>query len=170
VPRLAEVLARFPDAPVVVELKVNHEDLARAVVAAVHEAGAVGRVCLGSFGRRVLQAARELEPAIATSAARDEVRWALYRSRCRWPVKRVAYQGYQVPECAGGTRVVSPRFVRDAHAAGLGVQVWTVDAEADAGRLLDWGVDGLITDRPDIMVPFVRGRRTARASEDTRYG
>ena len=44
----------------------------------------------------------------------------------------------------------------DAHRAGLGVQVWTVDDEADARRLLDWGVDALITDRPDLMVPLVR--------------
>ena len=71
------------------------------------------------------------------------------------------YSGYQVPECAGRTRVVSPRFVADAHAAGLGVQVWTVDTEADAERLLVWGVDALITDCPDIIVPFVCERRAA---------
>jgi glycerophosphoryl diester phosphodiesterase len=56
---------------------------------------------------------------------------------------------------------VTPRFVQDAHAAGLGVQVWTVDTEADAARLLDWGVDALITDCPDIIVPFVADRRRA---------
>jgi glycerophosphoryl diester phosphodiesterase len=50
---------------------------------------------------------------------------------------------------------VSPRFVAAAHAAGLGVQVWTVDTEEDARRLLDWGVDALITDRPDRLVPLV---------------
>ena len=48
---------------------------------------------------------------------------------------------------AGRTRVVSPRFVDYAHRAGLGVQVWTVDTEDDARRLLGWGVDALITDR-----------------------
>ena len=55
------------------------------------------------------------------------------------------------------TRVVSPRFVEGAHRAGLGVQVWTVDTEADARRLMTWGVDALITDRPDLIVPLVRG-------------
>src|SRR2546430_12556537 len=45
--------------------------------------------------------------------------------------------------------VVSPRFVELAHRANLGVHVWTVDSEEDARRLLGWGVDGLITDRPD---------------------
>jgi glycerophosphoryl diester phosphodiesterase len=69
----------------------------------------------------------------------------------------VAYGGYQVPEIAGATRVVSPRFVADAHAAGLGVQVWTVNDESDARRLMQWRVDALITDRPDVMVPLVRG-------------
>jgi glycerophosphoryl diester phosphodiesterase len=162
IPTLAAVLARYRDVPVVVELKVNHPDLARAVVSVVREADAIDRVCLGSFGLTVLREARRLEPALATSAAREEVRWALYRSRCRWPVKRVRYSGYQVPEWSGRTQVVSRRFVEDAHAAGLGVQVWTVDTEADGGRLLEWGADALITDRPDIIVPFVRGRGAPR--------
>ncbi len=156
VPTLADVLSRYRDVAIVVELKVNSTDMAEAVVAVVRAADAVDRVCLGAFGRTVLRAARALEPSMATSAAREEVRWALYRSWCRWPVTKVAYDGYQVPEWAGRTQVTSPRFVADAHRAGLGVQVWTVDTAADARRLLDWGVDGLITDRPDLIVPVVR--------------
>jgi glycerophosphoryl diester phosphodiesterase len=69
---------------------------------------------------------------------------------------RRRYDGFQVPELAGSTRVVSRRFVDYAHDRGLGVQVWTVDTEDDARRLIEWGVDGLITDRPDIIVPMVR--------------
>lgn len=164
VPTLADVLARYRAARVIVELKVNREELARAVVDVVRHADAVERVCLGSFGYRVLRAVRTLEPAIATSAAREEVRWALYRSWCRWPVSRVAYSAYQVPERSGSVRVVSPRFVADAHAAGLSVQVWTVDTPADARRLLEWGVDALITDRPDVIVPLVRGYGSSRAA------
>jgi glycerophosphoryl diester phosphodiesterase len=61
-----------------------------------------------------------------------------------------------VPERAEATRIVSPGFVRRSHAAGLGVQVWTVDTEADARRLVGWGVDGLITDRPDLLAPLVQ--------------
>jgi glycerophosphoryl diester phosphodiesterase len=156
VPSFADVLARYRDVRLVVELKVNRPELAVAVVDAVRRADAVDRVCFGAFGRRVLQTVRALEPAVATSAAREEVRWALYRSWVRWPVTRVAYDGYQVPEWSGRTRVVSPRFVEAAHRAGLGVQVWTVDREEDARRLLAWGVDALITDRPDIIVPIVK--------------
>jgi glycerophosphoryl diester phosphodiesterase len=132
VPTLAEVLDRYQEARVIVELKSNHPDLAIAAVREIQRAGAVDRVCVGSFGRRVLRAVRSLAPAIATSAAREEVRLALYRSWCRWPVSQTTYRGYQIPEFAGRTRVVSPRFVADAHRAGLFVQVWTVDTAADA--------------------------------------
>lgn len=158
VPTLEDVLARHRDCRVIVELKVNSAELAAACVAVLRRADAVDRVCVGSSGLRALRAARTLEPALATSAARQEVRWALYRSWCRRPVGCVAYTGYQVPEVAGLTRVVSPRFVEDSHAAGLRVQVWTVNAEADARRLLEWGVDALITDRPDIIVPLCSRR------------
>jgi glycerophosphoryl diester phosphodiesterase len=165
IPTLAEVLERYRDARIIVELKEDRPELARAAVDVVRRAGAVDRVCMGSYRLRVLRHVRRLEPAIATSAAREEVRWSLYRSWCRWPMgpnAKIAYAGFQVPEWAGATRVVSPAFVRAAHHARLSVQVWTVDTEADARRLLSWGVDALITDRPDVIVPVVRDPQSAR--------
>ena len=156
VPTLASVLARYRDHRLIVEMKQNSPELARAAVEAVRRADAVDRVCFGSFGRRVVRAVRALDPAVATSAAREEVRWALYRSWCRWPVSDAPYEAYLVPEMSGLTRLVSPRFVEHAHSNNLRVQVWTVDVERDARRLLDWGVDGLITDRPDVVVPLIR--------------
>ena len=95
VPKLVDALNRYRDVPIIVELKVNTAEMAQAVVAVVRAAGAVDWVCLASFGRTVLREARAQEPSIATSAAREEVRWALYRSWCRWPVAHVAYNGYQ---------------------------------------------------------------------------
>jgi glycerophosphoryl diester phosphodiesterase len=155
IPRLEELLDRHPRARLIIELKDNSVELARAAVAVVRRARAMDRVCLGSFWLRALRAVRAIDPLLATSAAREEVRWALYRSWLRWPVTRVAYRGYQVCEVVGTTRVVSPRFVEVSHRAGLPVQVWTVNAEEDAHRLLSWGVDALITDRPDLMGPLV---------------
>jgi glycerophosphoryl diester phosphodiesterase len=158
VPTLRSVLERHRTVRVIVEMKINRAAFGLRVLEAVRAAGAVDRVCFGSFGRAVVRAVRAAEPAAATSAAREEVRWALYRSWCCWPVSRARYGGYQVPEWAGRTRVVSPRFVHDAHRFGLAVQVWTVDDVDDARRLLGLGVDALITDRPDLMVPLVTAR------------
>jgi len=158
VPTLASVLARYSDHRLIVELKQNRPELARAAVETVRRADAVDRVCLGSFGLRVIRAVRALDAAVATGAAREEVRWALYRSWFRRPVSRVGYGAYLIPEMAGLTRLVSPRFIEHAHRMNLRVQVWTVDTERDARRLLGWGVDGLITDRPDVVVPLIRPR------------
>ena len=155
IPRLDEVLERYPDTRIIIEMKDNRAALATAVLDVVRAARAFDRVCLGSFRLHVLRAARAAQPGLATSAAQEEVRWALYRSWIRWPVKRVSYLGYQVPEVAGRTRVVSQRFVEMAHDARLPVQVWTVDRVEDADRLLEWGVDALITNRPDLLVPLV---------------
>lgn len=157
VPRLDEVLARYTRAALIIELKANDPELARRTTDAVRAAGAVERVSIGSFGTRVLRAARAGEPRLRTGASREETRLALYRSWVRWPVRHPPYQAFQVPEFSGSTRVVSPRFVRYAHEAGVVVQVWTVNDEADMRRLLSWGVDAIITDRPDIAVEVVRG-------------
>lgn len=152
IPTLAEVLAGYPAARFIIELKLDEPELARLVVAAVRAAGAVERVSLGSFGSRVLREARRLEPRLRTGASREETRWALYKSWVFVPWGRPAYQEFQVPERSGSTRVVSPRFVRAAHRAGIDVKVWTVNDPADMARLLGWGVDALITDRPDRAV------------------
>lgn len=156
VPTLRDVLERYRQAALIVELKEPGGDLAAVVVDEVRRAEAVDRVCLGSFSVSALRASRAREPRLATSAGRLEVRLALYRSWIHLTPGRVPYRAFQVPETRGRTRVVSPRFVKLAHRAGLVVQVWTVDEPEDIQRLLDWGVDGIISDRPDLAVEVVR--------------
>jgi len=151
VPTLREVLARYP-VPLIIELKTPEAALARATVDELRAADAVGRVALGSFYGQGLHAARAYEPRIATGAAREETRWALYKSWVHWPIRRPAFREFQVPERSGRTTIVTPRFVRHAHRAGLAVKVWTVDAHEDIARLLSWGVDAIISDRPDVAV------------------
>ncbi|MCC7125924.1 MAG: glycerophosphodiester phosphodiesterase [Acidobacteria bacterium] len=153
VPTLADVLERWPDTRVIIELKYGTAALAAAVVQVVRRLGAMHRVCLGSFQQEGLDAARVLAPEIATSASQPEARRTLYRAWVRWPFRVPGpYTAYQVPERAGRMTVVTPSFVRQAHRSGQRVQVWVVDREAQAHRLLDWGVDGLISDRPDLIV------------------
>jgi glycerophosphoryl diester phosphodiesterase len=155
VPRLQQVLSRYPGVPLIIELKVNDPELARRTIQEVRAANAVDRVAIGSFGWRVLRTVRALEPAIPTGASREEVRLALYRSWVRWPLGKEAYREFQVPERSGPTRVVSRNFIRHAHRVGLPVKVWTVNDPADMRRLLEWGVDALISDRPDLAVSAI---------------
>jgi len=166
VPPLAEVLRRYRNIPLIIELKVNDPLLAHRTIDEVRAADSVERVALGSFGTRVMRAARAYEPRILTGSSREETRLALYRSWVRWPARQPRYDVFQVPEFSGMTRVVSRRFIQYAHEAGLAVQVWTVDRADDMQRLLDWGADGIISDRPDVAVGVVRSfsRTTAGRS------
>jgi glycerophosphoryl diester phosphodiesterase len=152
IPSLREVLRRYPEVPIVIELKTVAPELGEAVAREVRLADAVDRACVAGFGDRSVAAARQALPEMASSASRAEVRLAVIRGFARLPVRRARYGGYQVPERNGRVRIVSPRFIRSAHNAGFKVHVWTVDEEPDMRRLLEWGVDGLISDRPDLAV------------------
>ena len=174
-PTLEAVLERHPGAPaIIIEMKYGDGRAGRAPSSRSSAAWAPRtRVCLGSFQQEALDAARQIAPEIATSASQPEARWTLHRSWVRWPlVAARPYVAFQVPERAGRLRVVSPGFVRQAHREGQVVQVWVVDTEADATRLLDWGVDGLISDRPDRDRPGPRslGRRATGPSSTEARG
>ena len=158
VPALRDVLRRYPDIPIIIEMKVDSPAMGEALAREVRAAGAAERVCAAGFGARSAAAARAALPGMPSSACHTEVQLAVYRSLVRWPVHPTSYHAYQVPEVAGRIRVVSPRFIRHAHAARLKVQVWTVDQEDDMQRLLGWGVDALITNRPDLARRVTAGR------------
>ena len=150
IPSLRDVLRKYPDVPIIIEMKVDSREMGEAVAREVRAAGAAGRVCAAGYGARSAAATRAALPDMACSASHAEVRLAVYRTWARWPVRSARYDGYQVPELTGLRRIVSPRFIRYAHGAGFKVQVWTVDEETDMRRLLAWGVDGLISNRPDL--------------------
>ena len=153
VPTLASVLARHRDTRVIIEMKGGEPELAHAVARDVRRAGAVDRVCVGSFHQRSIVTLREQAPEIVTSASQPEARWALHRSWVRWPwIGPRPYVAFQVPERAGRLRVVTPAFVDQVHHEGQVIQVWVVNEKPDIIRLLDWGVDGVISDRPDVAV------------------
>lgn len=153
VPRLDEVLARYPDARIIIEMKGGQPELARAVGQSIKKAGALKRICVGSFYQGSINAIRAEHPDVTTSASQEEARWTLHRSWVRWPWRaKRPWVAFQLPEKAGWMRVVSPGFLRHVHRDGHAVQVWVVNDRDDIRRLLDWGVDGIISDRPDIAI------------------
>ncbi|MGH2514147.1 MAG: glycerophosphodiester phosphodiesterase family protein, partial [Ktedonobacterales bacterium] len=77
---------------------------------------------------------------------------------------RPAYRALQVPEASRGIRIVSPASIRAAHRLGIKVHVWTVNEARDMERLLTWGVDGIMTDRPDLLADLLRRRHSHDAA------
>src|SRR5262249_19624718 len=97
---------------------------------------------------------------VATAAASAEARtflFAVWGRVTRW--LRVPYDALQIPEIHWGIRVVSPALIAAAHRRGLAVHVWTVDERAAMDRLLAWGVDGIMSDRPDVLAEALAARR-----------
>ena len=153
IPRLEDVLGAHRHARVIIEMKGGQPELARAVGHAIRKADAAWRTCVGSFYQGSIDAIRAGFPEVITSASQEEARWTLHRSWVRWPwTADRPYVAFQVPEHAGRMRVVSRAFLRHVHREGHSVQVWVVNERDDVLRLLDWGVDGIISDRPDIAV------------------
>lgn len=161
IPRLTDVLTHYPNIPIIMELKGRDPEIGRRAAQVVRDAGALDRVCFGGYSARVLRAARQESAGAITSAAKEEIRWFLYRSWARAAPRRTRYRALQVPERSGMVRVVSRRFVRAATLAQIPVHVWTVDEPADMERLLRWGVRGLISDRPDLAAQVVRRWRAS---------
>jgi glycerophosphoryl diester phosphodiesterase len=156
VPPLEDVLGTWPDLRVNVDVKAGAA--VEPVAEAIERTRAHDRVCVTSFSvRRRRATLARLSRRVATSAGRPEVVAAVLGARSgRWRTGavRAALRGVdcvQVPERSGGVRVVDARFVASAHAAGRQVHVWTVNEAADMERLLDLEVDGLVTDRADVL-------------------
>lgn len=157
---LEEALDAFPETRFNIDVKV--ESAVEATVASVTKTRAGSRVLLTSFseGRRRRLAA--LVPDAVTSAGgAGVIRTRLVSLTGSTRAVTRALRGaraLQVPERIGALPLVTERFVAAVHRAGAEVHVWTVNDPADMTRLLDLGVDGLVTDRADLALPLIAAR------------
>lgn len=161
VPTLAELFDAFPDVSFNIDLKSDGAVPALADFVAAREAW--DRVLVGSFSPPRLTRFRELTGGRVPTCAslREILAFRLLPSArlAGWLAGR-DFAAFQVPHRRSRVRVVTPGFVRRAHAAGRHVHVWTIDDGDEMRELLDRGVDGLFTDRTDILkdVLIARGQ------------
>lgn len=156
VPRLDELLERFPDVRINIDPK--HDRVVGPLADVVDRAGAVDRVCCGSFSdARLADLRARLGPELCTSLgprATGRVAAAAFGAPAGTPPGPCV----QVPTHIKGVRLVTPRFVRTAHALDLQIHVWTVDDPVEMDELLDLGVDGIMTDRADVLRDVLHSR------------
>jgi glycerophosphoryl diester phosphodiesterase len=153
VPTLAEVYADFPDARVNADIKEESPGAEEAVLRVIRGAGAEGRTLIASTDHPVILRFRRVsEGRVATAASRREIAVFYFLSRLRLEaLVRPRYAALQVPVEHLGITLVTPRFVAAAHSRGVRVDVWTINEVAEMRRLLDLGVDMLMTDRPEAL-------------------
>jgi glycerophosphoryl diester phosphodiesterase len=156
----------FPPEP---GLTTTPEDFARKLIAAIRAGGMEQRAAIQSFDWRTLQVVQKEAPGIPTVYLTVEKGFmdSIQRDKPSSPWTaglHVSRYGGSIPRMvkAAGGAVWSPYYaettreqVKEAQSLGLKVVVWTVNEPADMRRLIEWGVDGIISDRPDLL------RRTA---------
>lgn len=154
IPSMDELFETFPDTRLNIDVKSPGAIL--PLVAAIRRHRALDRVCVGSFSDARLRAVRRaLGPDLATSAGpRGVVSLRLLpHAISRW--LRSPAQALQIPVTHAlgplTATVVTARLIATAHRLGKQVHVWTIDEESEMHRLLDLGVDGLISDRIDTL-------------------
>ena len=160
VPTFPEVLARYPAMRLNIDAKTEDAALAEALARDVRAAGAVDRVCVGSFfdaqaerlGKLLPDACRYLPQGAATCHV------LAAKSGQTGGGCPVSYDLADLPHHLNGMLIVDARVVSYFHGRGIPVHVWTVDDEREMRELLALGVDGIVTDRPDVLAR-VLGRK-----------
>ncbi len=152
IPTLRDVLASFPDARIVIDIRQTDPPIEEALAALIQEMNAQDRVLVVATDEAAIKRFRHLAPEVATGAAFGE--WRRFYLMQRFglsAIYRPVANALRVPERTGDTTLVTQRFIEAAHAQGMRVYVWTVNTPDRMRQLLQWGVDGIITDRPDLL-------------------
>ena len=161
IPRFEELLEEFPAARINVDMKSEHSVI--ALVRAIRRQQAAERVCIASFSTTRLRRARALlGPEVCSAAGPKEISALVAGTRlpARMP-RRSAVPPFgclQVPVRHAGVEVVTPALLRRVRALGCQVHVWTIDEPAEMHRLLDLGVDGIMTDKPSVLRSVLESR------------
>jgi glycerophosphoryl diester phosphodiesterase len=163
IPRLDELLAAWPEMRWNIDAK--HDSAVEPLIETLRRSRAINRVCVTSFSdRRLIRIRRALGPELCTalgpagvsSLRASSLLPATLSGAVTSPLGR--FGAAQVPLRQGWMPLVDRRLVAAAHRAGLHVHVWTVDDETSMARLLDLGVDGIMTDRPRVLKELLERR------------
>lgn len=149
-PRLDEMLATWPELRWNIDVK-KREAIA-PVVEAIRHAGAAQRVLVAAFSaRRTARVRAALGPQLATGAGPTAIARLILAKTVPWLPMGARPSAAQVPVRRRGVLVLDGGFVAACHRAGVAVHVWTVDEREEMERVLDLGVDGIMTDRPTLL-------------------
>ena len=161
IPALEEVFQAFPDYPMTIEIKQAEPSITQPFCDLLRDYDMTDQVIVPSFHDEVTLEFREVCPEVATAGTEAEIR-EFYTLSFRGELE--GYEpfaaAFQVPESYGGLPITTPQFVADAQSFGIEIQVWTINEVEDMERLIELGVDGIMTDYPDRLLALL-GRDVA---------
>lgn len=162
---LDEVFKEFPDVAINVEIKEDLPGIEEAILAVIRKNGAKERTLVAAGDHEIIKRFREVSGgAVSTSASEREIRNFFFISRMNLEsFFQPPYDALQIPVVYGGAKVATPRFIEAAHNRGVRVDVWTVNEPDEMNRLLDLGVDVIMTNRPKVLDKVLEQRREQEA-------
>lgn len=160
VPTLEELFQKFPEMRYVIEIKLTKNPIDKPLCELIRQYNMQDQIVIASFHDTAMQNFRDTCPEIATSASRTEVRnFVLLGKVFLSELIAPHYQSIQPPydpKESMNIPIMTRRFLREAHAKNIKVEPWTVDDPNLMKRYIQWGVDGIMTDRPDLMIEVLK--------------
>ena len=156
VPTLAELFDAFPGFPVNLEIKKTERSIAQPLCDLLREYDMQEKVLIASFHDERMAEFREVCPEVATSGSRGEVtEFVILNYAFLGGIYSPATNALQVPERDSGILIVRPGFISGANSRNIQVHVWTPNTREELQHFIDLGVDGIITDRPDLLLELL---------------
>ncbi len=153
VPTIEEVFTAFSEMRMTIEIKKTNASMIRPFCDLIRKYNMQDKVLVASFYDDKLKEFRENCPEVATSSAKNETTFfVLLTKPFLGSFHSPKFFSLQVPEESGGITVMTPDFIQAAHERNLAVEPWTINDEATMKKLIEWDVDGIITDRPDLLL------------------
>jgi glycerophosphoryl diester phosphodiesterase len=161
IPTLIEVFRAFPNTRMNIEIKSSQVNMIQDLCRTIRENGMSKKVLIACFDAGKLGEFRSACPEVTTSTGASEA--ALFYW-LQWAHMESAYspsaQALQIPEAYGDYRIATRRFIDAAHRRNMRVHVWTVNDLESMQRLIDLGVDGIMTDYPDRLLKVLKEQQT----------
>lgn len=156
VPTLEGLFQKFPQMRYVIEIKLTQNPIAQPLCDLIREHTMQEKVMVASFHDEAMRNFRETCPEVATSASRTDVRnfvllGKVFLSGFIAPKYQSTQPPYD-PKESLNIPIMTERFIHEAHAKNIKVEPWTVDDPDLMRQYIEWGVDGIMTDRPDVMI------------------
>jgi len=156
VPTLEELFQKFPQMRYVIEIKLTENPIDKPLCELIRNYDMQDKVVIASFHDEAMSNFRETCPEVATSASRGEVTlFVLLGKVFLSGLVAPKYESIQPPYDPAESKnipIMTKRFIREAHAKNIAVEPWTVNDPELMKQYIEWGVDGIMTDRPDLMI------------------
>ncbi len=156
IPTLEEIFQALPGYPVNIEIKKTVRSMSGPLCDLIRKYNMQDKALVASFHDERMAEFRETCPEVATSASRGEVtRFVILNYAFLGGLYSPAEFAIQVPETDSGILIVRPGFIRGAHRRNIQAHIWTPNTREELQKFVEMGVDGLITDRPDILLELL---------------